>query len=421
MRSSVVVLSLAALMVALPIMTQAPLLTRSVPPNTELLNGNWFNGKSFEKRTLYSVDGRFTTRKPARIVRTLDLGGLWLVPPFGEGHNHNIGEGVQKMQREAIRHYVNDGVFYVKIQGNLPLSYQQKQELGINRPESIDVILAQGQITAPGGHPAGLINNILLPHGVYPGYTAESLIDYRYFPVGSEQELNRKWPAFLAQEHDFIKVIIGFSEEFEKRKEDPAYFGRRGLDPRLLAVVVEKAHAAHLRVSVHVNTAVDFHYAVTSGADEIAHVPVGALTPITAEDAALAASKGIIVDTTCEVVPTLPPEYADDMPQILRTQRANLKILHDNGVRLAIGSDTPQDSSRKEIEYLRGLGIFDDLTLLSMWSKTTPQSIFPDRKIGAFLEGYEASFLALEGNPLENWDNTARIRIRFKQGYSINQ
>jgi hypothetical protein len=37
-----------------------------------------------------------------------------------------------------------------------------------------------------------------------------------------------------------------------------------------------------------------------------------------------------------------------------------------------------------------------------MWAETTPQSIFPNRKIGALSDGAEASLLALEGNPLED-------------------
>lgn len=40
------------------------------PANVALLNGQWFNGKSFEPRTVYSVKGRFTFMKPARIDRT---------------------------------------------------------------------------------------------------------------------------------------------------------------------------------------------------------------------------------------------------------------------------------------------------------------------------------------------------------------
>jgi imidazolonepropionase-like amidohydrolase len=96
---------------------------------------------------------------------------------------------------------------------------------------------------------------------------------------------------------------------------------------------------------------------------------------------------------------------------------ANLKLLHDYGVKLAIGTDSPPDTSRGEVEYLRALKVFDDLTLLKMWTQTTSQSIFPSRKIGALREGYEASFLALEGNPLEDWKNARRIRLRFKQGF----
>lgn len=422
LRNAVARLSLSgALTVSLVGAAPAQTARNSDPPNTAFVNGRWFNGRSFEKRTLYSVDGRFTTHEPAHIDRTLDLAGLWMVPPFGEGHNHNLGTGVPDWDKEAIHHYLDDGVFYVKIQGNLPLSDKAKGELGVNRPDSIDVVLAQGQITAPGGGPAGLINNVLLPHGYYPGYTAESLVDYRYFPIGSAQELDRKWPAFLAQKHDFVKVMISYSEEYEKRKDDPAYFGKRGLDPKLLPLVVKKAHAAHLRVSVHVNTAADFHNALVGGADEIAHMAIGALTPISEQDAALTAQKGIVVDTTCAVVLHFPPSHnpRSEKARMIETQRANLKLLHDHGVLIAIGSDTVQDSSRKEMDYLRSLGILDDLTLLKMWSETTPKSIFPDRKIGALKEGYEASFLALEGNPLVNWENTSRIRIRFKQGYAI--
>ena len=40
---------------------------------------------------------------------------------------------------------------------------------------------------------------------------------------------------------DFIKAILVFSEEFEKRKDDPAYFGQKGLNPKLLPNLVTKA------------------------------------------------------------------------------------------------------------------------------------------------------------------------------------
>jgi imidazolonepropionase-like amidohydrolase len=384
--------------------------------NVALINGHWFNGKSFEPRTVYSVNGRFTPKPPARVDRTLDLAGTWVVPPFAEAHNHNLN-GIEEQDRKAIQKYLADGVFYVKIQSNLPLTDELKRRLALNRPDSIDAVLAQGaSLTATGGHPLLLVDSVWLRF--YPGQTKETLKDYRYFTIDSEAELERKWPRLLSQRPDFIKTTLWFSDEFEQRKNDPAYRGLYGLDPRLLPKIVAKAHANNLRVSTHVNNAADFHNALTAGVDEIAHLPLTGLTPIAVEDAKLAARRGIVVDTTCAVVRGLPSQTLrkEDLPQVLKTQLINLKLLREHGVRLAIGSDNVNDSSVKEVEYLQGLGVFDNLTLLKLWAETTAQTIFPQRKIGALNEGYEASFLALEGNPLEDLQNVRRIKFRFKQG-----
>ena len=78
------------------------------------------------------------------------------------------------------------------------------------------------------------------------------------------------------------------------------------------------------------------------------------------------------------------------------------------------------NSSLKEFEYLQKLGVFDHLTLLKMWMETTAKTIFPARKIGALKPGYEASFLALEGNPLEDLQNVRKIKLRFKQGVLLD-
>jgi imidazolonepropionase-like amidohydrolase len=51
-----------------------------------------------------------------------------------------------------------------------------------------------------------------------------------------------------------------------------------------------------------------------------------------------------------------------------------------------------------------------------MWTTNGARAVFPGRRIGALREGYEASFLVLEGNPLANFDAVTRIRLRFKDG-----
>ena len=385
--------------------------------NIALVNGNWFNGEAFEKRTLYAVNGRFTTKRPSRVDTTLDLSATWIVPPYAEAHNHNIGTGVEERDKETIKKYLSDGVFYVKIQGNLPQNNKNKQDLSINRPESVDVVFAQGSITSAGGHPIPLVER-LLAQGFYRGHSKQSLKDYRYFTIDSEKELDQKWALVLKTHPDFIKVFLWSSDEFAKRKDQAAYVGQYGLDPRLLRGIVAKAHANQLRVSAHVSNAADFHFAVTAGVDEISHLPLLASTPISLEDARLAAQHRIVVITTCAIVPRLPSTILPkaDLPLVLKTQLDNLKLLSENSVEIAIGSDNVSDSSWNEVQYLHGLGVFDNLTILKMWTQTTPKVIFPKRKIGLLREGYEASFLALEGNPLEDFQNLHRIKLRVKQG-----
>ena len=138
-----------------------------------LTNGRWFDGTSFQPRTTYSVNGRLTFTEPPRISRVIDLSGGWVVPPFAEAHNHNIDGAVEARSLSVLRKYVADGVFYVKIQGNYPLSDEQRSRLPINRPGAPDVAFAQAFITASGGHPSVLHEEILLPQGYYPGIKKE--------------------------------------------------------------------------------------------------------------------------------------------------------------------------------------------------------------------------------------------------------
>jgi len=95
----------------------------------------------------------------------------------------------------------------------------------------------------------------------------------------------------MAGAPDFIKGHLLYSEEFETRRNDPAYYGHRGLDPKVLRSIVDRAHADHLRVSCHIETAVDFRNALAAGVDEINHMPGYFPTPehqewfpITAQD-----------------------------------------------------------------------------------------------------------------------------------------
>jgi len=102
-----------------------------------------------------------------------------------------------------------------------------------------------------------------------------------------------------------------------------------------------------------------------------------------------------------------------------RVIRPNFDRLRAAGVPILIGTDKPRETSDVEIATLMRLGLLDARQALHDWSVTTPQHIFPDRRIGRLAAGYEASFLVLAGNPLEDFGNTRRIELRVKQGQRI--
>ena len=59
----------------------------------------------------------------------------------------------------------------------------------------------------------------------------------------------------------------------------------------------------------------------------------------------------------------------------------------------------------------------DSATLINSWSTFTAETIFPRRKIGLLKEGYEASFLVLGANPIENFAAVEQITLSVKQGH----
>ena len=97
----------------------------------------------------------------------------------------------------------------------------------------------------------------------------------------------------------------------------------------------------------------------------------------------------------------------------------NLSLLKKHRVRLAFGSDRYNNTPVDDVLYLKKLGVFSNLELLKIWSEQTPLAIFPNRRIGKLADKYEASFIVLAENPLDNFEAVKNITFRFKQGKVI--
>ena len=387
----------------------------------QFINGYWFDGKGFRRRSFYSVNGVLTSKKPAKVDETVDLKNGYVIPPFAEGHNHWLEP--QRVD-EYIQNYLRDGVFYVKDEGNLPYIVSQFRDK-LNRPTSVDFITALQGFTGSGGHPLEIIRQFQ-GLGVLPKeWTERDFNGKAVMIVDDAKDIPGRWSLLLKDKPDFVKAFLNYSEQFGMHNDNPK---KTGLNPKFLPEIVRRAHEAGLYVSVHISTATDFHNALVAGADEIAHLPFIDFEKelgnehflIREADARLAAKRGVRVITT---VGWSKEEFGDDPKRMEEIQKQviipNLQMLKRHGVKLLIGSDQFRQTSLPEILLISSFKVFTNLELLKMSCETTPQAIFPNRKIGFLRDGYEANFLVLDGNPLTNFEQIKNIRLRFKQGYVI--
>ncbi|MEP1096507.1 MAG: hypothetical protein ABJG78_15435 [Cyclobacteriaceae bacterium] len=393
--------------------------------NYQYSNGQWFDGKKFVKKTMYSVSGVWVAEKPANIDSIFDLENNFILPPFSEVHTHAL-DGIGHYKKK-VEKYLNDGVFYVKNPNNIkPWTENLKPE--INGPSKLDGSFANGGLTSTGGHPEILYEDRIreqvapyidnAPRGWFKNKS--------YFNIDSERDLNDQWPLIMEGKPDFIKLYLANSEDIGNTPPATKYSLRKGLHPSLVPPIVKKAHQAGLRVSAHVETRVDFVTALNAGVDEITHTPGFYLFSknqleryrLTKEDAKLAARKGVFVVTA--LLSRNLTEDPELMPLVKEMQAFNLSLLSKSKVKIAIGGDHAP-SPWAEVLALQELDIFSNQEILKMWCEISPQTIFPNRKLGLFKTGYEASFIGLEADPLLDLSSVTKVTRLVKQGHPIEK
>jgi hypothetical protein len=226
------------------------------PPSTtvvtEYRNGRWFDGTAFTARSMYVAGGVFHERRPLRVDSVVDLAGGFVVPPYGDAHQH-----LYDPARAAafVATFLRDGIFYVKDQASAPISRRMAGP-ALNAPGSIDFISANQGWTSPGGHPVEVIGRAAQIPGPVGAFVRDSLDPGLVMQVATREDIDRRWPYFLAGQPrpDFVKVYLFRSEEHARIASDPRFDGNRGIDPALVPYLVSLAHAAGLQVSAHVWT-----------------------------------------------------------------------------------------------------------------------------------------------------------------------
>lgn len=379
----------------------------------------WWSPQGFQPGDRYVRNGVFVT--PRRTARIVDLNGAFVVPPFGEAHNHNLD--APEIARAVSDQYLANGIFYVK-NPNSRAAFTPKTRAMMNRQDTVDARFAVGGLTAEGGHPIRLYG--MLSRFAGKEQPGEAFEGDAFHVIRTVADIDPALDRLQAQGADFIKTYLLHSESYETRKADKAHYGLRGLDPKLYPLIIKAAHRRGLKVSVHIETAADFRLAVQSGVDEINHLPgymwetgeTPATYQIAPEDARAAARSGVVVVTTTVITNGLNLK-AERKAQIRALQSANLRLLRAAGVKLAIGSDNYMQTSRSEVDNLAAMGVFDTPTLLRLWIETPKVSIFPGRRVSCLDLGCEADFLVLGADPTRDLAATRAITAAWKEGQPL--
>jgi len=380
---------------------------------TEFVNGRWYDGDGFRADTFFAAGGVLTKHRPAGHVIVVDLHDGYVVPPFGDAHEHFPESAASFTWSNPV--FLASGTFYILNPSEIARRTNPiRAELG--GPGAVDVVFAHGGFTCTGGHPTLLFRRLI--DQKYVDFPADSLEGNALYAIDSAADIAKKWPAFLATKPDFVKLYLLHSEEYARGAPDPT---SKGLKPEFLPELVRRAHAAGLRAGAHIESATDFHYAVASGVDLIMHLPGYVWRPVDTDsvflikdtDIRLAAERHTIVVTTIDLADY---DSAAIRDRTRRVQTENLRHLKAAGVPIVIGTDGAVGKVLNEVLDLHSTGVFTDAELVRMLTVSTPQVIFPQRRIGRLAEGYEASFVVVNADPTRDVAALKSLELRVKNG-----
>jgi imidazolonepropionase-like amidohydrolase len=405
----------------------------------ELKDGFWWQKGRFVKKTIYAVNGIFSFKKIARPDSVIDLTGQYCIPPFGDAHTHNL-DGARGL-REMIEKYLKEGIYYVQVLGNHGEGSRQARPI-LKQLNQLEATYANGLLTSTYGH--GFYPYEPFALGIYIPYLqfryADSVKKSRlvennaYYFLDASKDVDEKWPLITKYKPDHIKIVLMDAADYS-RKRKVEKVDDNGLSPEVAAYVVKKAHAAGLRVFAHVETAADARLCAKIGVDALAHLPgygwdgtdeTKEKMCINENDVLLLKNAGITVIPTLNIDGTKKYDSAGNTTihpalyeKALSYQKKILSLMIKNGVPIALGADYYGNTVKPEIDKIIQYQLMTPGQLIHAWSTVTPQSIFPNRKLGLIAEGYEASFLVLNENPLKNSEALHSINFGMKQGKII--
>jgi imidazolonepropionase-like amidohydrolase len=328
-------------------------------------------------------DGKILEAGPAAKVsvppdaRILKLEGATAMPGIINAHVH------RSFSEERLRTWAAAGVTSVRDMASFGESIEEVMKWrseSRERPELARLFAVGPMITVPDG--------------------------YGRMFVTSAADARSKVAQLAAAGVDAIKASL-----------ESGYAGRTGL-PVLtdeeLAAIVEAAHAAGKRATVHITMGRYFERAVKAGVDEIAHIPY---TEVPEEELIDAARRGITITPTFTVFRNFgAPTW---------TCQENLRVFAAAGGRVALGNDYAGGPGEfepgvplYEMSMMREAGM-SPMQVIVASTKNAARSCGAESYLGTIEKGKLADILVVRGDPLEDLGVLGEPLLVMKAGTII--
>jgi imidazolonepropionase-like amidohydrolase len=385
--------------------------------------------------SVFVEDGRFSRISTSAIatpdgVSVVDGTGKFLMPGIIDSHIHlpggRAGAGNRQMlinrpvALKSMAAYLYSGVTAVYDSGNnAEFIYGMREDERAGRVLGPRIYATISLIAPPEGH----------------GCCAGGTVVHDY------EDGVKKLDALFKMKPDLLKFTR------ERRGMGPVGRNIPLLETGLMNKLVAYAHENGVRTTVHVSEVELAREAIEAGTDAFAHTVY--LDDANANFASLIAEKGVILSTTMTrieadttffdeplYVATIPEETRDEIRASERFNGSpytgwlsslrpaimnNIKVLHEAGVILAMGTDRSLGPlPHQELEVIVESGIAP-LDAIRMGTLNAAAYIGVDDEIGSIEEGKLADMLLLDADPSVDISNTTLIHSVYKGGVWIDR
>jgi imidazolonepropionase-like amidohydrolase len=373
---------------------------RPTPPAAHVLalvNGTLIDGTGADAVpdvALIVQDGRIVAVGPrARVevpvhAQRVDVQGATMLPGFINAHVHAAYD------ESSLKAWAQGGVTTVRDLGNGTNRAElfALRDEALRNPQCARLVAAGPMVTVPGGYP-------IVPWGE-DGLTVTS-------PDDARQQVAR----LLEDGADVIKIAL----------ESGAIFRRKipTLSPEEAAAIVEETHRRGTRVSVHVTISPDLERALDAGVDDVAHMVVDELPQDLIERMVEA---GVYWEPTLELwhgVSSVNPVDYD------RQAIGNLRRFVEAGGQVALGTDYAGYSTEfqlgmptQEIGWMQEAGMTPMHVIVS-GTRHAAHVCNLERELGTLEVGKLADVLVVDGDPLEELQALANVRLVLRGGEII--